>query len=112
MISEFRSLFLIVVDHQWISVDGVAPDNPLDLAFLTQLTNTKSDGILIDLSKHYDSGKKGVVATSVHLRLGSPLESELAWHPVVLKLDDWVFCHGRLLPRHVMFIRHPLLNAY
>jgi hypothetical protein len=93
-------------------VDGVAPVNPLYLAFLTQLSHMKNDGILIDLSKHYDSGKKGVVATSVHLISGIPLASELAWYPVVLKLDDWLFCHGRLLPHPVMFMRRSLLNAY
>ncbi|KVI03725.1 hypothetical protein Ccrd_017994 [Cynara cardunculus var. scolymus] len=44
--------------------------------------------------------QKGVIARSVLLRPGGPLASELARHPVVLKVDDWVFCHGGLLPHH------------
>lgn len=28
------------------------------------------------------------------------MTSELARHSVVLKVDDWVFCHGGLLPHH------------
>ncbi|KAJ9543563.1 hypothetical protein OSB04_023270 [Centaurea solstitialis] len=47
--------------------------------------------------------QKGVIARSVLLRPGGPLASELARHPVVLKVDDWVFCHGGLLPHHVTY---------
>ncbi|XP_022859811.1 shewanella-like protein phosphatase 1 isoform X2 [Olea europaea var. sylvestris] len=47
--------------------------------------------------------QKGVIARSVLLRPGGPLASELARHPVVLKVDDWVFCHGGLLPHHVAY---------
>ncbi|KAK2982747.1 hypothetical protein RJ640_025163, partial [Escallonia rubra] len=44
--------------------------------------------------------QKGVIARSILLRPGGPLASELARHAVVLKVDDWVFCHGGLLPHH------------
>ncbi|KAL3530939.1 hypothetical protein ACH5RR_010261 [Cinchona calisaya] len=47
--------------------------------------------------------QKGVIARSVLLRPGGPLASELARHAVVLKINDWVFCHGGLLPHHVSY---------
>ncbi|KAI5679765.1 hypothetical protein M9H77_00992 [Catharanthus roseus] len=47
--------------------------------------------------------QKGVIARSVLLRPGGPLASELAKHAVALKVDDWVFCHGGLLPHHVSY---------
>ncbi|XP_010257033.1 PREDICTED: shewanella-like protein phosphatase 1 [Nelumbo nucifera] len=45
--------------------------------------------------------QKGVIARSTLLRPGGPLACELAKHAVVLKVNDWVFCHGGLLPHHV-----------
>ncbi|GAB2286076.1 Glycosylated integral ER membrane protein [Dionaea muscipula] len=47
--------------------------------------------------------RKGVTARSTLLRPGGPLACELARHPIVLKVDDWVFCHGGLLPHHVAY---------
>ncbi|KAL8531219.1 hypothetical protein ACS0TY_008011 [Phlomoides rotata] len=47
--------------------------------------------------------QKGVIARSILLRPGGPLASELAQHAVVLKVNDWVFCHGGLLPHHVEY---------
>uniref|UniRef100_A0A5B7BVF8 Calcineurin-like phosphoesterase domain-containing protein n=1 Tax=Davidia involucrata TaxID=16924 RepID=A0A5B7BVF8_DAVIN len=47
--------------------------------------------------------QKGVIARSILLRPGGPLARELARHTVVLKVDDWVFCHGGLLPHHVVY---------
>lgn len=47
--------------------------------------------------------QKGVIARSILLRPGGPLACELARHAVVLKINDWVFCHGGLLPRHVAY---------
>lgn len=44
--------------------------------------------------------QKGVIARSVLLRPGGPLACELARHAVVLRVDDWLFCHGGLLPHH------------
>ena len=44
--------------------------------------------------------QKGMIARSMLLRPGGPLASELAQHAVVLKVNDWVFCHGGLLPHH------------
>ncbi|XP_042002338.1 shewanella-like protein phosphatase 1 isoform X1 [Salvia splendens] len=47
--------------------------------------------------------QKGVIARSYLLRPGGPLAFELAHHAVVLKVNDWVFCHGGLLPHHVEY---------
>ncbi|KAK1283656.1 Uncharacterized protein QJS10_CPB21g01424 [Acorus calamus] len=47
--------------------------------------------------------QKGVVARSSLFRPGGLLARELARHAVVLKVDDWVFCHGGLLPHHVAY---------
>lgn len=47
--------------------------------------------------------QKGVIARSVLLKPGGPLSSELARHAVVLKVDDWVFCHGGVLPHHAYY---------
>ncbi|KAI3986909.1 hypothetical protein MKX01_014610 [Papaver californicum] len=47
--------------------------------------------------------QKGVIARSTLLRSGGLLARELARHPVALKVDDWVFCHGGLLPHHVAY---------
>ncbi|KAJ0983867.1 hypothetical protein J5N97_002223 [Dioscorea zingiberensis] len=47
--------------------------------------------------------QKGVFARSSLLRPGGPLACELARNAVVLKVDDWVFCHGGLLPHHVRY---------
>ncbi|KAK4606776.1 hypothetical protein RGQ29_000850 [Quercus rubra] len=47
--------------------------------------------------------QKGMIARSMLLRPGGPLARELAQHAVVLKVNDWVFCHGGLLPHHVAY---------
>ncbi|KAE8710874.1 Calcineurin-like metallo-phosphoesterase superfamily protein isoform 2 [Hibiscus syriacus] len=47
--------------------------------------------------------QKGVIARSVLLRPGGPLACELAQHAVALKVNDWIFCHGGLLPHHVAY---------
>ncbi|KAL5580634.1 hypothetical protein UlMin_013076 [Ulmus minor] len=47
--------------------------------------------------------QKGVIARSILLRPGGKLACELAQHSVVLKVNDWVFCHGGLLPHHVQY---------
>lgn len=41
-----------------------------------------------------------MIARSMLFRPGGPLACELAQHAVVLKVNDWVFCHGGLLPHH------------
>lgn len=40
------------------------------------------------------------MARSVLFRPGGPLACELARHAVALKVNDWIFCHGGLLPQH------------
>ncbi|CAK9326922.1 unnamed protein product [Citrullus colocynthis] len=47
--------------------------------------------------------QKGVVARSILFRPGGRLARQLAQHAVVLKVNDWVFCHGGLLPHHVAY---------
>ncbi|XP_050224909.1 shewanella-like protein phosphatase 1 [Mercurialis annua] len=47
--------------------------------------------------------QKGIIARSVLLRPGGPLASELARHSVILRINDWIFCHGGLLPHHVSY---------
>ncbi|MQL93326.1 hypothetical protein Taro_025969, partial [Colocasia esculenta] len=47
--------------------------------------------------------QKGVLARSTLLRPGGPLAWELARHPVILKVNNWVFCHGGVLPHHVAY---------
>ncbi|XP_007016992.2 PREDICTED: shewanella-like protein phosphatase 1 isoform X1 [Theobroma cacao] len=47
--------------------------------------------------------QKGVISRSVLFRPGGPLACELARHAVVLKVNDWIFCHGGLLPHHVSY---------
>ncbi|KAL4340151.1 hypothetical protein GQ457_08G000980 [Hibiscus cannabinus] len=47
--------------------------------------------------------QKGVLARSVLFRPGGPLACELARHAVALKVNDWIFCHGGLLPHHVAY---------
>ncbi|XP_068668593.1 shewanella-like protein phosphatase 1 [Aristolochia californica] len=47
--------------------------------------------------------QKGVITRSTLLRPGGPLACELAHHGVVLQIDDWLFCHGGLLPHHVAY---------
>uniref|UniRef100_A0A1D1YFR4 Uncharacterized protein At1g18480 n=1 Tax=Anthurium amnicola TaxID=1678845 RepID=A0A1D1YFR4_9ARAE len=47
--------------------------------------------------------QKAVLARSTLLQPGGPLACELSRHAVVLKVDDWVFCHGGLLPHHVAY---------
>ncbi|XP_021678575.2 shewanella-like protein phosphatase 1 isoform X2 [Hevea brasiliensis] len=47
--------------------------------------------------------QKGVIARSILLRPGGPLACELARHSVILKVNDWIFCHGGLLPLHVAY---------
>ncbi|XP_015077090.1 shewanella-like protein phosphatase 1 [Solanum pennellii] len=47
--------------------------------------------------------QKGVIARSILMRPGGPLACELARHGVVLKVEDWLFCHGGLLPHHVAY---------
>ncbi|KAI3791350.1 hypothetical protein L2E82_05116 [Cichorium intybus] len=59
--------------------------------------------VLADVGPTQDDVNKrqnGVIGRSVLLRPGSPLATEFGRHPIVLKIDDWVLCHGGLLPHH------------
>uniref|UniRef100_A0A453NJ87 Calcineurin-like phosphoesterase domain-containing protein n=2 Tax=Aegilops tauschii subsp. strangulata TaxID=200361 RepID=A0A453NJ87_AEGTS len=46
---------------------------------------------------------KGFAARASLFKQGGPLACELARHPVVLNVNDWMFCHGGLLPHHVEY---------
>ncbi|MFQ6671169.1 hypothetical protein Gotur_035782 [Gossypium turneri] len=62
------------------------------------------DAILIKISNYLlGQRQKGVIARSVLFRPGGPLACELARHAVALKVNDWIFCHGGLLPHHVAY---------
>lgn len=41
-----------------------------------------------------------MIARSILFRPGGRLACELAHHGVILRINDWVFCHGGLLPHH------------
>lgn len=47
--------------------------------------------------------QKRTMARSSLFRPGGQLACELARHGVVLKVNDWIFCHGGLLPHHVNY---------
>lgn len=51
-----------------------------------------------------------MIARSVLFRPGGPLACELARHAVVLKVNDWIFCHGGLLPHHGKIINFIYMN--
>ncbi|KAI8523512.1 hypothetical protein RHMOL_Rhmol13G0079900 [Rhododendron molle] len=76
--------------------------DPWNLVKPAKPTNTKED-MLPFQQKDLGQRQQGVIARSTLLRPGGPLACELARHAVVLKVDDWVFCHGGLLPHHVAY---------
>ncbi|CAL9214002.1 unnamed protein product [Arabidopsis halleri] len=47
--------------------------------------------------------QKGVIARSILFRPGGRLACELARHGVILRVNNWLFCHGGLLPHHVAY---------
>lgn len=47
--------------------------------------------------------QKRTMARSSLFMPGGRLACELARHGVVLKVNDWIFCHGGLLPHHVNY---------
>ncbi|KAJ1295253.1 hypothetical protein BS78_01G209400 [Paspalum vaginatum] len=52
---------------------------------------------------NFVKNQKGFAARSSLFKRGGPLACELACHPVVLKINNWIFCHGGLLPHHVEY---------
>ncbi|TQD89921.1 hypothetical protein C1H46_024552 [Malus baccata] len=71
----------------------------LIILFPSLFRNVSSDKVFRILGQK----QKGVIARSILLRPGGPLACELARHAVVLKVNDWVFCHGGLVPQHVAY---------
>lgn len=47
--------------------------------------------------------QKGMAARSMLFNPGGPLAKELARHGVVLRVNDWLFAHGGILPHHVHY---------
>lgn len=47
--------------------------------------------------------QKGVAARSFLFSPGGPLAKELSRHGVVLRVNDWLFAHGGILPHHVEY---------
>lgn len=52
------------------------------------------------LGKPLGQRQKGVIARSILFRPGGRLACELARHGVILRVNNWIFCHGGLLPHH------------
>lgn len=52
------------------------------------------------MGKPLGQRQKGVIARSILFRPGGRLACELARHGVILRVNNWVFCHGGLLPHH------------
>lgn len=44
--------------------------------------------------------QKSVAARSLLFSPGGPLAKELSRHGVVLRVNDWLFAHGGILPHH------------
>ncbi|KAL3680820.1 hypothetical protein R1sor_023776 [Riccia sorocarpa] len=47
--------------------------------------------------------QKGAAIRALLLNPGGPIATQLARHGVVLKLNDWLFAHGGILPHHVKY---------
>ncbi|KAL3682436.1 hypothetical protein R1sor_000458 [Riccia sorocarpa] len=47
--------------------------------------------------------QKGAASRALLLNPGGPIATQLARHGVVLKLNDWLFAHGGILPHHVKY---------
>ncbi|CAK9215932.1 unnamed protein product [Sphagnum troendelagicum] len=58
--------------------------------------------------------QKGAAARSLLFEAGGPLAKELARHGVALKVNDWLFAHGGIMPHHVEYglerINHEVSN--
>ncbi|KAF9598183.1 hypothetical protein IFM89_025800 [Coptis chinensis] len=101
--------YLVDCDYDWneafVSWNSVSErwkeDRRTSHGYWGHLNIVKSDKFIPILGQR----QKGVIARSTLLRPGGPLACELAQHAVVLKIDDWVFCHGGLLPHHVAIHR-------
>jgi len=48
--------------------------------------------------------QKGAAARSLLFEAGGPLAKERARHGVALKVNDWLFAHGGIMPHHGKFI--------
>nr|XP_018684362.1 PREDICTED: shewanella-like protein phosphatase 1 [Musa acuminata subsp. malaccensis] len=69
-----------------------------EIRWIKQYENSPNEDERWDLRR-----QQAVIARSSLLRPGGPLACELGRHSVVLKVDDWIFCHGGLLPHHVAY---------
>ncbi|BBN17328.1 hypothetical protein MPTK1_7g13670 [Marchantia polymorpha subsp. ruderalis] len=47
--------------------------------------------------------QKGAASRALLLNPGGPIAMQLARHGVVLKVNDWLFAHGGILPHHVNY---------
>ncbi|KAL9855587.1 Shewanella-like protein phosphatase 1 [Arabidopsis thaliana] len=68
---------------------------------LSQDNGKKIGGVLKPIG--INGMQKGVIARSVLLRPGGRLACELSRHGVILRVNNWLFCHGGLLPHHVAY---------
>jgi hypothetical protein len=44
--------------------------------------------------------QKGIAARSLLFEAGGPMAKQLARHGVALKVNDWLFAHGGIMPHH------------
>ncbi|KAH9554849.1 hypothetical protein CY35_08G084400 [Sphagnum magellanicum] len=47
--------------------------------------------------------QKGIAARSLLFEAGGPMAKQLARHGVALKVNDWLFAHGGIMPHHVEY---------
>lgn len=80
----------------WNLVRVLKSSTSLFIPFCSYYFNVAFDEVFQILGQR----QKGVIARSILLRPGGPLACELARHAVVLKVNDWLFCHGGLVPHH------------
>lgn len=54
---------------------------------------------------------KGVATRMMLFSPGGPVAKQLACHGVTLKVNDWLFAHGGVLPHHGNYRTHNSLSS-
>ncbi|XP_064974375.1 shewanella-like protein phosphatase 1 isoform X2 [Musa acuminata AAA Group] len=90
------AVFQVNGNHETMNVEG-------DFRYVDPGAFDECIDFLDYLDEYKGQRQQAVIARSSLLRPGGPLACELGRHSVVLKVDDWIFCHGGLLPHHVSY---------
>ncbi|KHN40111.1 Hypothetical protein glysoja_009488 [Glycine soja] len=90
------AVFQVNGNHETMNVEG-------DFRYVESGGFDECNDFLEYINGSEGQRQKGVIARSILFRPGGLLARELARHAVVLKVNDWVFCHGGLLPHHVAY---------